>query len=70
MKIGDLVKRNLNCAAWQDAREQYHRLGHGLVLSKHIAGSPPHRCVAVYYPKTGQIFDIAESLMVVISESR
>ena len=69
MKVGDLVKRNLNCSAWKEAREQYSRLGLGIVLSKQLGGrNPVHACITVLYPKTGQVYDIAESLMVVVSE--
>ena len=75
MKVGDLVirkvpKHSLGPSAGF-AMEQIRRLGHGLVLSKQMDGiNPVHACVTVYYPKTGEIWDIAESLMEVISESR
>tara|TARA_B100000131_G_scaffold315019_1_gene352786 strand:- start:883 stop:1110 length:228 start_codon:yes stop_codon:yes gene_type:complete len=75
MKIGDLVIRKIidepNFAFRLKASiEQRERLGHGLVLSRHYAGMPPHWCISVFYPKVGEIYDIAESLMEVISESR
>jgi len=69
VKVGDLVIRNVNVPAWKDARTQRERLGHGLVLSKQMAGKPEHMCVTVFYPKTGEIWDIAESHMKVISKS-
>ena len=77
MKIGDLVIRKVPACgplteqAAVAASEQRQRMGHGLILTKQIGGSnPSHPCITVYYPKTGQIYDIAESLMEVISECR
>lgn len=74
MKVGDLVIRKVtNLPDWKlrPAVEQREQLGHGLVLTKQMGGSNPrHPCITVYYPKTGQMYDIAESLMEVISESR
>ncbi len=66
MKVGDLVIRKVNVGGWKDARKQRERLGHGLILTKQMSGKPRHACITVYYPKTGQIYDIAESLMEVI----
>tara|TARA_B100000900_G_C20479856_1_gene674981 strand:- start:541 stop:762 length:222 start_codon:yes stop_codon:yes gene_type:complete len=73
MKVGDLVIRTIpprGTARLATAIEQKERLGMGLVLSKYAAGTPAHPCVSVYYPKVGKIYDIAESLMEVISASR
>ena len=75
MNVGDLVIRKVpkysSGPSAGFALEQIRRLGHGLVLSKQAGGSNPvHACVTVYYPKTGEIWDIAESLMEVVSESR
>ena len=73
MKIGDLVIRRIperGSARLATALDQKERLGMGLILSKQMSGSPLHACVSVYYPKTGKIYDIAESLMEVINESR
>ena len=68
MKVGDLVIRKRTNV---EARSQRKRLGHGLILSKQMAGkNPVHSCVTVFYSKTGQVYDIAESLLEVISESR
>jgi len=72
VKPGDLVIRKVKgLPDWKlrPAVEQLERLGHGLVLSSQMSGRPSHRCVSVYYPKVGEIYDIAESLMEVISES-
>lgn len=70
MKIGDLVMRELEgLPDWKlkVAVQQFERLGHGVVLSKQMSGvNPVHPCITVYHPKTGQINEIAESLMVVI----
>ena len=68
MKVGDLVLRKVNVPGWKEARAQRDRMGHGIVLTKQMSGIPEHRCISVYYPKTGQIYDIAESLMKVINE--
>ena len=74
MKVGDLVirkipERGTNRRA--PALRQRRELGHGLILTKQMGGSNPvHPCITVYYPLTGEMYDIAESLMEVISESR
>ncbi len=78
MKVGDLVIRrvspdasdHLNSLQEASAYRQLNELGQGLVLTKQMCGNPKHACITVYYPKTGQIYDIAESLMEVISEGR
>tara|TARA_Y100001970_G_C14248605_1_gene870096 strand:+ start:939 stop:1163 length:225 start_codon:yes stop_codon:yes gene_type:complete len=74
MKPGDLVIRRIDPQASElilaAAVRQRNELGHGMVLSKHYAGTPAHWCVSVWYPKVGKVYDIAESLMEVISESR
>lgn len=79
MKIGDLVIRkvsphasdHLNSLQEAAAQEQRSRLGHGIVLSRQIAGkNPPHPCITVYYPKTGEVYEIGESLMEVVNEGR
>ena len=78
MKAGDLVIRkaspdagdHLNSLQEAAAHQQRNKLGHGLILTKQMSGTPKHPCITVYYPKTGQIYDIAESLMEVVSEGR
>ena len=74
MKVGDLVIRNIperGTGRRAPALEQRRRLGHGLILTKQMGGSNPrHECITVYYPLTGEMYDIAESLMEVISEGR
>ena len=72
MKVGDLViRKTKNLPDWKlkPAIKQKQLLGHGLVLSTQMAGHPAHLCATVYYPKTGEIYDIAASLMEVISKS-
>lgn len=71
MKVGDLVIRRLPQKGWQHqpAELQRKRLGLGIVISKHTAGYPAHSCVTVFYSKVGEAWDIAESLMEVVSES-
>ena len=72
MKIGDMVIRKIphHTKPWRHALRQKKELGHGIILSKQMSGDPLHPCITVYYPKVGKIYDIAESLMEVISESR
>jgi len=73
MKVGDLVIRKIRgVPEWQReaAINQKFLLGCGIILSKHIAGEPAHPCVSVFYPKVEKTYDIAESLLEVISESR
>lgn len=73
MKVGDLVirkTRNVFDRQLQAAVEQRNRMGHGIILTKQTGGkNPSHPCITVYYPKVGKIYDIAESLMEVISAS-
>ena len=73
MKVGDLVIRRIperGSARLAPALEQRRKLGHGVILSKQMAGNPSHPCITVYYPKVGEMYDIAESLMEVLSASR
>lgn len=77
MKAGDLVIRKMpkdseypSFYEKQSCIDQRRRLGRGLVLSSYMSGRPAHACVSVYYPKVGKVYDIAESLVEVISESR
>ncbi len=63
MKKGDLVKRI-------KPLDDVYNDGVGIIVGKHIAGNPPHKCIDVFYPKVGKTWSIAESLMEVISESR
>ena len=77
MKVGDLVIRRITCIdkarplLRRSAEEQRQIQGPGLVLSKQMSGSNPvHPCISVYYSKTNRIYDIAESLMEILSESQ
>ena len=74
MKVGDMVIRKVperGTGRRAPALRQRRELGHGLILTKQMAGSNPvHPCITVYYPKIGKIYDIAESLMEVIHEGR
>ena len=70
MKVGDLVIRKIG-KDWSiksgAANRQREQLGYGIILSKQMGGSNPvHPCITVLYPKTGQVYDIAESLMEVL----
>ena len=73
MKVGDLVIRKIperGTGRRAPAKRQRRELGLGIVLTKQIAGkNPAHACVTVFYPKTGQSWEIAESLMEVVNES-
>ena len=76
MKVGDLVIRDIGFEnnktgiGMREAAKQRQRLGYGVILTKQMAGNPSHPCITVFYPQTGKIYDIAESLMEVINESR
>jgi len=73
MKVGDLVIRKAGVGeVWQRqaARQQRQELGTGIVLSRQMSGKPEHPCLTVYYSKAGRSWDIAESLMEVVSEGR
>ena len=76
MKVGDLVIRKIvsedgGILRSLAAKKQRADLGHGIILSKQMGGSNPvHPCITVIYPNVGRVYDIAESLMEVISERR
>lgn len=72
MKVGDLVIRKIPPKPWknQPAEKQRRQLGAGFIISKQMSGNPAHPCITVLYPKVGKIYDIAESLMEVVSETR
>ena len=73
MQVGDLVirkVRNIPDYMLKRAVEQRQLLGHGVVLSRQMAGRPSHPCLSVYYPKAGEIYEIAESLMEVIGKAK
>jgi hypothetical protein len=43
--------------------------GLGIIISKQLGGSNPvHACITVLYPKIGRTYDIAESLVKVVSK--
>ena len=65
MKVGDLVKRKdpLSLDGWNGL------LGPGFVIEKMMGGkNPVHPCVRVLYPRIGKFYDMAESLMEVMSK--
>jgi hypothetical protein len=68
MKVGDLIQRKPN----KDFVEGLlGPLGYGIIISRQMSGSNPvHPCASVLYPSVGKIYDIAESLIEVINESR
>ena len=68
MKVGDLVRRKSGSKPVSGFFLADN--GVGIIISKHIAGNPPHKCIDVFYPKVGKAWSIAESLVEVISESR
>ncbi len=59
MKVGDLVVR----------RKQLGTKEFGIVVAKQMSGWPAHPCITVLYPRIGKTYDMAESLMEVISEA-
>tara|TARA_B100001113_G_C21005480_1_gene576885 strand:- start:134 stop:349 length:216 start_codon:yes stop_codon:yes gene_type:complete len=71
VKVGDLVKRKVSLGTTYpllgDTKES---VGVGIIVGKHIAGDPAHKCIDVFYPKVGKTWSIAERLVEVISESR
>ena len=72
MKVGDLVIRKIGKDwSWSEARARRQReeLGHGIIISKQMDGSNPvHPCITVLYPKVGKMYDVAESLMEIVSD--
>ena len=66
MKVGDLVLRKKGKD--MSSKIMRHEFGYGIILSKQMAGNPTHPCITVLYPKIGKEWDIAESLVEVISE--
>ena len=76
MKIGDLVIRKIvsedgGILRSLAAKKNREELGHGIILSKQMGGSNPvHPCITVLYSKIGRVYDIAESLVEVISEAK
>jgi hypothetical protein len=76
VKVGDLVIRKIvsedgGILRSLAAKKQRADLGHGIILSKQMGGSNPvHPCITVLYPKVGKVYDIAESLIEVISDVR
>jgi hypothetical protein len=68
MKVGDLVIRKEGKDMSSMIMRQ--KIGPGIILSKQPGGSNPvHPCITVLYPRTGHVYDIAESLVEVISEA-
>ena len=74
MNVGDLVIRKIvsedgGILRSLAAKKNREELGLGIIISKQTAGSDPvHPCITVLYPRLGRAYDIAESLMEVISE--
>tara|TARA_Y100000310_G_C20688235_1_gene820503 strand:- start:3005 stop:3214 length:210 start_codon:yes stop_codon:yes gene_type:complete len=68
MKVGDLVIRKKGRDMSSMIMRQ--KMGPGIILSKQPGGSNPvHPCITVLYPMTSQTWDIAESLVEVVSEA-
>jgi len=69
VKVGSLVKRK---SPWRHAEHspQEDRSGIGIVVSVQMDGKIPHLCATVVYLKKSRKYDIAVSLLEVISESR
>jgi len=68
MNIGDLVRRK-TVPPWRKKTHPQRELG--IVVSIQAGWpNPDHECVAVCSLESGQTYDIARSLMEVVSESR
>ena len=71
MNVGDMVIRKV-CKRGEGRRahdlQLRRKYGHGIVVSKQMAGTPAHPCITVWYPRVNKRYDIAESLMEVIGE--
>ena len=67
MKVGDLVRRK-TISPWR--KKTHRRRELGLVLSMQEAGWSAHVCLTVFYPESGKTYDIAQSLVEVLNESR
>ena len=67
MKVGDLVRRK-TISPWR--KKTHRRRAFGIVLSMQEAGWSAHVCLTVFYPESGRTYDIAQSLVEVISEDR
>ena len=73
MQVGDLViRKTKDLSGWKmkEAVKQREMQGFGIVIGlyqhrfEHGPCTPAeYPCLTIYYPKTGQIYDIAESLM-------
>ena len=72
MQVGDMVIRKV-CKRGEGRRahdlQLRRKYGHGIVVSKHMEGVPAHPCVTVWYPRVNKGYQIAESLLEVISEA-
>lgn len=69
MKVGDLVKRK---CSWKDI-EYSPKLDEniGIVISLQSGGrNPVHPCATIFYSKVNKRYDIAVSLLEVLSASR
>ena len=66
MKVGDLVKRSPRAGVWWDLTTR--RLG--IVVALGYGGNPGHPTASVMYPDQGETYEIARSLLEVISEDR
>ena len=68
MNVGDLVTRKdsnpITCSITKKNG------WYGLIVAKYIAGTPPHECVRVWWPKSGKVYSIGTGLIEVINASR
>jgi len=67
VKVGDLIIRKEGKDMSSMIMRQH--MGPGIIISKQMFGTPLHPCITVLYPRTGKVYDIAESLVEVISEA-
>lgn len=66
MKIGDLVKRRDEKGLSGDLSKKNGK--YGLVISKEIAGNPPHDCARVWWPRSGKVYSIGTYWIEVVND--
>ena len=67
MKIGDLIKRkDSDSGINSDLVEKNGK--YGLVVSKEVAGNPPHECAIVWWPRSGKVYSIGTYWIEIVSD--
>jgi len=68
MKVGDIVKRKIKGPIDFDLEKKTGKFG--IILKKPTPWAPKALCITVFYPQSGKVYSISESLVEVINESR